>query len=72
MIFNIDHAEDVDWPLEEDAAMKHLVLPPHDKETVKALSRKFMKADEVIWSADYIEDKGAGQVFLLHGESLKL
>ena len=57
------------WPPVADDAMKYLVLPKRDKEIVQALSKKFDKWKKATWSADFIEDKGAGQVFLLHGRS---
>jgi len=69
VIFDVDKISPVIWPSVADDAMKHLVLPKRDKEIVQALSKKFEKRKEAIWSADFIEDKGAGQVFLLHGQS---
>jgi hypothetical protein len=69
VIFDIDKITPVVWPSEDDDPMKYLVLPKRDKDIVQALSRKFEKGKEITWSADYIEDKGAGQVFLLHGQS---
>lgn len=67
MIFDLDNITPVVWPDANDDPMKHLVLPKRDKDIVQALSKKFEKGNESTWSADFIEDKGAGQVFLLHG-----
>lgn len=70
MIFDLDNITPVIWPDINDDPMKHLVLPKRDKDIVQALSKKFEKGkQETTWSADFIEDKGAGQVFLLHGQS---
>jgi hypothetical protein len=70
VIFDVDNITPVVWPEVTDDPMKHLVLPKRDKDIVQALSKKFEKRNESTWSADFIEDKGAGQVFLLHGQSL--
>lgn len=69
VIFDVNKITPVVWPAVTDDPMKHLVLPKRDKDIVQALSQKFEKGKETTWSADFIEDKGAGQVFLLHGQS---
>ncbi|TPX12710.1 uncharacterized protein E0L32_000887 [Thyridium curvatum] len=49
-----------------------LVMPPDRKEMIKALVYKFAdsgspKKPSQPWGADFIENKGEGQIFLLHG-----
>lgn len=47
-------------------------MPPDRKEMIKALVYKFAdsgssKKPSQPWGADFIENKGEGQIFLLHG-----
>ena len=50
-----------------------LVMPSERKEMIKALIHKFKDTDALLpskekqWGADFIENKGEGQIFLLHG-----
>ena len=53
-------------------AIDTLVMPTEKKEMIKALMHKFTSADSTnavpgSWRADFIESKGEGRVFLLHG-----
>lgn len=49
-------------------------MPPERKTTIKALVHRFTKPsipggknEAITWRADFIENKGEGQIFLLHG-----
>ncbi|KAK4195605.1 hypothetical protein QBC40DRAFT_352422 [Triangularia verruculosa] len=51
-------------------AIDKLVMPASHKDMIKALVQKFTGPESVAaksWRADYIENKGEGQIFLLHG-----
>ncbi|KAL9073442.1 MAG: hypothetical protein Q9157_004733 [Trypethelium eluteriae] len=50
----------------KEKALETLAMPDHNLAIIKALSVKFtrMRAN---WSADFIMNKGEGQIFLLHG-----
>lgn len=71
MMFDIEAIREVEWPCQAAEAMNHLVMPPEreDMEMLKALSRhKDSKRSESVWHADFIQGKGEGQIFLLHGK----
>ncbi|KAF7555179.1 hypothetical protein G7Z17_g2379 [Cylindrodendrum hubeiense] len=52
-------------------AIDTLVMPSDRKEMIKALIQKFTASNSSItpssWRADFLENKGEGQIFLLHG-----
>lgn len=53
-------------------AMDNLAMPSEHKVKIKALVHKFISAEDGkgpqhSWSADIIENKGEGQISLLHG-----
>ena len=52
-------------------AIDTLVMPDEKKNMIKALVQKLAdqssKAPTKSWRADFIENKGEGQIFLLHG-----
>ena len=50
--------------------MNDLVLDPIAKTMIKALSQRYTQEKEtnVTYSADFIRNKGEGQIFLLHGK----
>ncbi|KAH6684956.1 hypothetical protein F5X68DRAFT_171403 [Plectosphaerella plurivora] len=53
-------------------AIDNLVMPSERKDMIKALIQRFtssegVKEPERSWAADFIENKGEGQIFLLHG-----
>ncbi|KAL8795190.1 MAG: hypothetical protein Q9195_002345 [Heterodermia aff. obscurata] len=50
--------------------MKELVLDDDAKAMVKALSQRYTMQSEAndSWSADFVKNKGEGQIFLLHGK----
>ncbi|ESU07861.1 hypothetical protein FGSG_02425 [Fusarium graminearum PH-1] len=53
-------------------AIDTLVMPTQRKDMIKALIQKFTTNDldktrQQAWRADYIENKGDGRIFLLHG-----
>lgn len=52
-------------------AMDKLRIPLKWKNMIKSLSYKYSSAQrkDDVWSADFIQDKGEGQIFLLHGPS---
>ena len=75
--FDIDCIKEYEWQSEPLDAMSHLVLPPErdDISVLKALSRhRDSKRPAKVWAADFVEGKGEGQVFLLHGmkENLRI
>jgi putative ribosome biogenesis GTPase RsgA len=51
--------------------MDKLRIPPKWKNMIKSLSYKYSSTQrkDDVWSADFIQDKGEGQIFLLHGPS---
>jgi hypothetical protein len=70
-IFDIEGIKEVEWPCQAAEAMNHLVMPPEreDIEILKALSRhKDSQRSASVWAADFIQGKGEGQIFLLHGK----
>jgi 2-phosphoglycerate kinase len=52
-------------------AIDSLVMPEARKEMIRALVQKFTdpsgEKSAKSWGADFIENKGEGQIFLLHG-----
>ena len=52
-------------------AIDTLVMPDDRKNLIKALVQKFTNQGSKVltksWRADFIENKGEGQIFLLHG-----
>lgn len=51
-------------------AIDTLVMPAPRKQMIKALVQKFTDPKDSLatsWRADFIENKGEGQIFLLHG-----
>lgn len=70
MAFDVDCIQKCEWHSEPLDAMSHLVLPPErdDISVLKSLSRhKDSKRPMKVWAADFVQGKGEGQVFLLHG-----
>lgn len=64
--FDVNLVEPIVWPKEN--ALKDLVLPRESLNFLKAACPEpSSKRDTEEWSADYVQGKGAGQVFLLHG-----
>lgn len=54
--------------------LKNLVMPDERKKMIQALVYKYTDPrfksageDSQVWGADFIENKGEGQIFLLHG-----
>lgn len=66
MAFDVENIADIDWPSREHDLMNELILADSDKDVIKALTRKYYKGQKK-WAADFIEGKGEGQIFLLHG-----
>jgi len=64
--FDVEAISPVTWPPKESDPMGMLILRDSDKDVIKALARKFSKHKET-WGADFIEGKGEGNIFLLHG-----
>jgi predicted ATPase with chaperone activity len=53
-------------------AIDNLVMPSERKDMIKALIQRFTSVEAIkgqhrTWAADFIENKGEGQIFLLHG-----
>ena len=48
--------------------IKDLVLDEDAKAMIKALSQRYTRQseNETTWSADFVRNKGEGQIFLLH------
>jgi hypothetical protein len=64
--FDVENIEPMDWPTAETEPMNTLILDESDKDVIIALARKFSRGRSA-WGADYMEGKGEGQIFLLHG-----
>jgi flagellar biosynthesis GTPase FlhF len=64
--FHIDRIKDLRL---EDAPFDNLILPERIKNTIKSIVWSYKQSgDEVkAWSADFVQEKGEGQIFLLHG-----
>jgi flagellar biosynthesis GTPase FlhF len=52
----------------DESAIKNLQIPPERLEMIKALAHK-LDGERKAWTADHIQNKGEGQIFLLHGPS---
>lgn len=64
--FDVENIEPMVWPPTESDPMSTLILDDSDKDVVKALARKYSRG-QATWGADFVEGKGEGQIFLLHG-----
>jgi hypothetical protein len=64
--FHIDRIKDLQV---EEAPFDNLILPEGIKNTIQSIVWSYKQpGDEVkAWSADFIQEKGEGQIFLLHG-----
>ncbi|KAI0432789.1 P-loop containing nucleoside triphosphate hydrolase protein [Xylaria sp. FL1042] len=72
--WEILHVRDFAEPKFDENLVNHLVMEPQRKRTLKALAKSFARADkngerlkDEPWSADFIQGKGNGLIFLLHG-----
>lgn len=56
-------------PTIEDAPFDNLVLEAETKSTIEALVWNYVQEDTKVkaWSTDFIQNKGEGRIFLLHG-----
>ena len=59
-------------PMFNDNALERLVMPLERKNMIKALVMKFKDTkthgkSNISWRADFVEGKGEGTIFLLHG-----
>lgn len=68
--FLVDNIQPIKWPSRQNDPMTTLILKESDKDLIKALTRQYSRGLEP-WVADHIQGKGEGQIFLLHGGSLK-
>lgn len=66
MGYDIEYLQPMVWPAKGVDPMNNLILGDSDKDVIKALARKYSK-NEGAWGADFIQGKGEGQIFLLHG-----
>ena len=66
MSFHIDQVHDLRV---EGSPFDNLILPEYIKSTIQSIVWSYKQpGDEVkAWSADFIQEKGEGQIFLLHG-----
>ncbi|KAK8072753.1 ATPAse [Apiospora saccharicola] len=69
------HVKNLSEPDFDEDMVKNLIIDKKKKLTLTSLAKSFArrnKADEVIprplWSADFVEGKGTGLIFLLHGK----
>jgi hypothetical protein len=69
--FDVENIEPIEWPPREIDPMSTLILDDSDKDVVKALARKYSRG-QATWGADFVEGKGEGQIFLLHGKLIIL
>jgi hypothetical protein len=66
-LLDVKHCRD---PGINKTAIDTLVMPDDRKKMIKALVHRFQTGpqdEEKPWSADFIENKGEGKIFLLHG-----
>lgn len=66
-LLNVEHVQEV---VSRSNAFDHLVLEPELKGVVEGLSRSYARRKQLgqkSIATDFIEGKGEGQVFLLHG-----
>ena len=64
-MLDINYIEDA----KKSDAYKNLQIPQDRLYMIKALTEKIGGVRDKSWSADTIEGKGEGQIFLLHGPS---
>ncbi|KAI1209772.1 P-loop containing nucleoside triphosphate hydrolase protein [Annulohypoxylon truncatum] len=64
--FNVEHLQEVQF---DKDAFKYLVLDSEIKLTVRSLIGKFASANGQVtpWPNDFVQNKGQGRIFLLHG-----
>lgn len=64
--FNVEHLEPIEY---DKDAFKYLVLEDEIKLTVKALIGRFANVNGHVtpWPKDFVQNKGQGRIFLLHG-----
>ena len=64
------NVENVEKPEFQENLIKDLVLDENAKSMIRALSQRYTKQreSEETYSADFIANKGEGQIFLLHGK----
>lgn len=63
--FHVQYLQDIQYDRE---AFKHLVLDEDIKRTVRALVGRFASDGRVTpWPQDFVQNKGQGRIFLLHG-----
>jgi hypothetical protein len=65
--FDVENIQPIIWPPREIDPMSSLILDDSDKGVLKALARKYSRGRGT-WGADFVEGKGEGQIFLLHGK----
>lgn len=66
MSFHIDHVQDLEL---DESPFDNLILRADIKNTIQSIiwSYKQSASELKAWSADFIQEKGEGQIFLLHG-----
>ncbi|KAI1454557.1 P-loop containing nucleoside triphosphate hydrolase protein [Annulohypoxylon moriforme] len=64
--FNVEHLREVKF---DNDAFKYLVLDNEIKLTVRSLIGKFASENGQVtpWPSDFVQNKGQGRIFLLHG-----
>ncbi|KAI0190854.1 P-loop containing nucleoside triphosphate hydrolase protein [Astrocystis sublimbata] len=68
------HVRDLSDPEFDEGLVNHLVMDPKRKLTLKALAKCFARVNKLDkpltgepWTADFVQGKGHGLIFLLHG-----
>lgn len=68
------HVRDFVEPEFDENLINYLVMEPQRKRTLKALAKSFARIDKneeqlkgEPWTADFVQGKGHGLIFLLHG-----
>lgn len=64
-ILNLEFAKSI---IVDETIIDTLPIPPARLNMIKALTQKYEQKQKT-WSADFIQNKGEGQIFLLHGPS---
>ena len=74
LIIELLNVEDIKPLQSQEDLINDLVLEDNAKAMIKALARSYTTARDSTnqvsrrWTADFIQNKGDGQIFLLHGK----
>jgi flagellar biosynthesis GTPase FlhF len=64
--FHIDYVQDL---IVDELPFDNLILRDDIKSTIQSIVWNYKQPESEVkaWSADFIQEKGEGQIFLLHG-----